>query len=214
MRSVHILLTFLVFPWSSGTLYSHEDDQILELGPGNFSEVVHQDIFAFVLFYMPWCDRCSNVAQEMSAVRRAFHADRDVIVFGKVNIEACTSLARTLRVTGFPTLYWFSRGTGGSDPRVYVGDRNAQSMTSFINHEAGTSVRFAKPTKTSAVVHLSTSTFETVVLNEQTHAMVLFYDPQNGKLELFESEYEAVARELLSLRGDVVVAKIDVTKAR
>ena len=175
-----------------------------------FQNVIHADISGMVLFTMPTCRRSDMARQEMKMVARSFRSMKDRVRFLEVNIQASRDLARELKVTGFPTMLWFLRGT--RSPDTYVGPREAASILAFVNERLDTRRRLvASSPSVSSVLKLHRQTFDTIVSNERVAVLVVFYNPNKARWAEVSSEVEMVASRYVGIE-DVTIAKADMTK--
>jgi len=137
----------------------------------------------------------------------AFKGEKDVVI-AKVDADAHKQIAGEFDVTGFPTLKFFSKGTPAkvSKGEVYNGGRTADDLVTFMNGKAGSRARIKKAA--TNVADLTSSNFDSVVVNSDNDVMVEFYAPWCGHCKRLAPDYEKVAT---AFAGDksIVVAKVD-----
>jgi len=111
-------------------------------------------------------------------------------------------------VKGFPTLKFFPKGTAaqGNKGQDYNGGRTAEDIITYINQQTGSRGRIKKAA--SNVVTLTTSSFDSVVLDSSKDVMVEFYAPWCGHCKKLAPDYEKVANAFVGDKN-VIVAKID-----
>jgi len=133
----------------------------------------------------------------------AFAKESDVVI-ADVDADAHKDLAGRFGVTGFPTLKYFKKGS--IEPEDYNGGREAADIVEFLNKQAGTRARIAKPA--SAVTVLSPDNFDSFVLDPTKDAFVEFYAPWCGHCKRLTPIWEKLAG---AFKGDsnVVVASVD-----
>merc|ERR1711916_282650 len=160
----------------------------------------------FVEFYAPWCGHCKRLTPEYEIVGDAFARTPEVVV-AKVDADAHRSLGSRFGVTGFPTLKFFSKGS--TEPTDYSGGRTAEDLVTYINDNSGTRAAIKKAPE--AVVALTPSDFDEVVMDESKFALVEFYAPWCGHCKNLAPVYEKVAAAFAN-EEHCVVAKVDADK--
>jgi len=179
---------------------------VVVLTPDNFDAVVDGSKNVFVEFYAPWCGHCKRLTPEYEIVGDAFARTPEVVV-AKVDADAHRSLGSRFGVTGFPTLKFFSKGS--TEPTDYSGGRTAEDLVTYINDNSGTRAAIKKAPE--AVVALTPSDFDEVVMDESKFALVEFYAPWCGHCKNLAPVYEKVAAAFAN-EEHCVVAKVDADK--
>ena len=111
------------------------DDSVIALGKDNFDEVMERDNDLMVEFYAPWCGHCKSLKPEYQQLSTMYE-DVDT-----VDIAACDATAYEdypkdkFKVEGFPTIYFCPAGDRDAC-EVYEGDRDAESMSIYIEGKA------------------------------------------------------------------------------
>lgn len=201
MRTVAVLSVALCL--FAGVLAS----DVTVLTPDNFDDVIGGSQPALVEFYAPWCGHCKALAPVYEELATTFKSDS--VVVANVDADANRELGSRFGVTGFPTLKWFPAGS--DTPEDYSGGRSVEDLVDFINSKTGLKRRVKKaPT---AVVTLTPSNFDDVVMDPSKNVLVEFYAPWCGHCKSLAPVYEEVAKTFES-ESDVVVASVDADKHR
>ncbi|KAM7481759.1 hypothetical protein LguiB_006342 [Lonicera macranthoides] len=179
---------------------------VVVLTQDNFEKEVGQDRAALVEFYAPWCGHCKKLAPEYEQLGATFKKAKSVLI-GKVDCDEHKSICSKYRVSGYPTIKWFPKGS--LKPREYEGARNAEALIAFVNMEGGTNVKLA--TIPSHLVVLSSDNFDNIVLDDTKDVLVEFYAPWCGHFKNLAPTYEKVATAF-SMEEDVVIANLDADK--
>ena len=81
--------------------------EVLHITKDNFDEIVlNGDKPVLLDFYADWCGPCKALAPVFAELA----AERNDVVFGKVNIDADIDLAKTFKVRSVPTLVLMEKG--------------------------------------------------------------------------------------------------------
>jgi protein disulfide-isomerase A6 len=131
-------------------------------------------------------------------------AKESSVVIADVDADAHKDLATRFGVSGFPTLKFFKKGS--TDPVDYNGGREASDIIDYINKEAGTRTRLAKPA--SAVTVLSPDSFDAVVLDSSKDVFVEFYAPWCGHCKRLTPIWEKLSG-VFKNEKDIVIANLD-----
>jgi len=127
-------------------------------------------------------------------------------VVAKVDADAHRDLGGRFGVKGFPTLKWFPASS--KSPEDYNGGRTADDIVEFINGKTGLNRHVKK--EPSAVTHLTSRDFDSVVMDPDVDAIVEFYAPWCGHCKSLKPTYERVARDFEG-ESKVVIAAVDAT---
>ena len=125
-----------------------------------------------LLVLLQWCGHCKQLAPEYDVVGSTFQAN-DGVVVAKVDADAHRDLGSRFGVSGFPTIKWFPASS--ESPEDYSGGRTASDIVNFINGKTGLSRRVKK--EPTAVVELTDSTFDAVVMDPEADVLVEFFAP-------------------------------------
>jgi len=109
---------------------------VVVLDPQNFDEVVldtTKDVL--VEFYAPWCGHCKKLAPDYEVVANAFSQEPNVVV-ANLDADKHKDLAQKYGVTGFPTLFFFSKDN--KEGVKYEGPRDIEAFVKYLNRAAGT----------------------------------------------------------------------------
>jgi len=175
----------------------------VNLTPENFDSIVDGSKNVFVKFFAPWCGHCKAMVPAYDETAEAFTRESDVVI-ADVDADAHKELATRFGVSGFPTLKFFKKGS--TDPVDYNGGREAAEIVDYINKEAGSKARIAKPA--SAVTVLSPSDFESIVKDKTKNVFVEFYAPWCGHCKRLTPIWEKLAG-IFKNEKDLVIANID-----
>lgn len=177
---------------------------VVDLTPENFDSVVDGSKHVFVEFFAPWCGHCKNLAPAYEEVGAAFEKESNVVI-AKVDADAHKDLGSRFGVTGFPTLKFFKKGAHTA-PVDYNGGRDASAIVEYVNKEAGSRARIAKPA--TAVAVLTPSNFDSIVLDSTKDVLVEFYAPWCGHCKKLAPTWEKLAA-VYKNEENVVVANVD-----
>jgi len=173
------------------------------LTPENFDSVVDGSKNVFVKFYAPWCGHCKHMIPAYEEVANAFAKESSVVI-ADVDADQHKDLGSRFGVSGFPTLKFFKKGS--TSPTDYSGAREANDIIEFINGQAGTRAKIAKPA--SAVTVLNPQNFDSIVLDKTKDVFVEFYAPWCGHCKKLIPTWEKLAG-VFKNEENVVIANLD-----
>nr|GMC86582.1 probable protein disulfide-isomerase A6 [Ipomoea batatas] len=87
----------------------------------------------------PWCGHCKKLAPEYEKLAGSFKKAKYVLI-GKVDCDEHKSLCSKYRVSGYPTIHWFPKGSL-EQKKKNEGARTAEAISEYVNKEAGTNVK-------------------------------------------------------------------------
>ncbi|KAL1953985.1 hypothetical protein VTO42DRAFT_1871 [Malbranchea cinnamomea] len=179
---------------------------VLDLIPDNFDKIVLKSGRpGLVEFYAPWCGHCKKLAPVYEELGQAFSHASDKLHISKVNADSERALAKRFGIQGFPTLKWFD---GKSDkPEEYNGERDLESLASFVTEKTGLKPRGLKKNGPSYVQMLNDSTFKETI-GADKDVFVAFTAPWCGHCKNLAPTWEKLA-ETYSREPNVVIAKVD-----
>nr|KMM71874.1 disulfide-isomerase A6 [Coccidioides posadasii RMSCC 3488] len=113
------------------------DSVVKMLTDQSFAKEVGGDKHVFVAFTAPWCGHCKTLAPTWEALTEDFMREPDVLI-AKVDAEAEQSkaTARDQKVTGYPTIKFFPKGS--KEGETYSGPRSEDALVNFVNEKCGT----------------------------------------------------------------------------
>jgi len=109
---------------------------VIVLNSNNFDSIVldsTKDVF--VEFYAPWCGHCKRLIPVWEKLSTVFKNDKDVVI-ANLDADSHKDLATKYGVSGFPTLFFFSKTDKVGDR--YAGGRELPELVTFVNQKAGT----------------------------------------------------------------------------
>ncbi|EEP80198.1 protein disulfide-isomerase tigA [Uncinocarpus reesii 1704] len=103
----------------------------------SFAKEVGGDRDVFVAFTAPWCGHCKTLAPIWETLTEDFIREPGVLI-AKVDAEAEQSkaTARDQKVTGYPTIKFFPKGS--KEGEIYSGARSEEAFVNFLNEKCGT----------------------------------------------------------------------------
>ena len=83
---------------------------------------------AIVDFYASWCGPCKKLSPIMEKMSEKY---KDKVCFYKIDVDESSDLANTLKITGIPTLIFFSDSS--SAPIIMQGFMSETELEYYIN---------------------------------------------------------------------------------
>ncbi|EEB08268.1 protein disulfide isomerase [Schizosaccharomyces japonicus yFS275] len=158
-----------------------------------------------VKFYASWCGHCKNLAPIYEELGDHFADDEDIII-ARVDADRHSKVGSKFDIRGYPTLKWFP--SGAEEPEQYTSGRDLESLVDFVSAKTGVKKPVQVVETPSVVVELDSTTFDSVVLDEEKDVLVEFYADWCSYCKRLRPIYEQVAVALANEPG-VVVAKIN-----
>jgi len=122
---------FLIFLLSFSLVSSDTPPSFIELTLHNFDSTVRTSPNTFVLFFAPWCAKCSTfIEEEYNTIVSSF--DSTQYTFGKVNIEEEQYLASLHSVNTFPSIKLYRQHTTGEG---YDGEFKADKIIYWLKRK-------------------------------------------------------------------------------
>ncbi|CAL4887352.1 unnamed protein product [Urochloa decumbens] len=114
-----------------------EEEAVLTLDAGNFSEVVAAHQFIVVEFYAPWCGHCKQLAPEYEKAASILSKHDPPIVLAKVDAsdKKNKDLSGKYDVQGFPTIKILR--SQGDSVQEYNGPRDADGIVEYLKKQVG-----------------------------------------------------------------------------
>lgn len=205
----------------------YQNTDVIELDSKQFkSQVLKGEELWMVEFYAPWCGHCKNLVPEYKKVASAV---KGVAKIGAVDgtSPGAEDLMKKYSVQGFPTLKFF--GANKRSPKDYEGQRTSDAMISEVVKQVGRMVKErtkgsgggstkssgssqrsgGSKRSTSAVVELTDTNFNALVMESQDMWLVEFFAPWCGHCKNLAPEWESAAKQL---KGSVQVGAVDATE--
>lgn len=208
------------------TAFYSSGDGVVDLTPSNFDkEVTNSDALWIVEFYAPWCGHCQQLTPEW---KKAAKALQGVVKVGAVNADEHKQLGGRFSIQGFPTIKIF--GLNKNQPEDYQGGRTADAIVNTAISKATSMVKDrlkgksgsggggggshssggggSKKSDPDAVIELTDSNFEDLVLNSEDFWLVEFFAPWCGHCKNLAPHWEQAATEL---KGKIKMGALDAT---
>ncbi|KAK3154352.1 hypothetical protein QOZ80_2BG0189420 [Eleusine coracana subsp. coracana] len=114
-----------------------EEEAVLTLDTGNFSEVVAKHQFIVVEFYAPWCGHCKQLAPEYEKAASILSKHDPPVVLAKVDAsdKKNKDLSEKYDVQGFPTIKILRKQ--GDNVQEYNGPRVADGIVEYLKKQVG-----------------------------------------------------------------------------
>lgn len=193
-------------------MYSPSDD-VVQLTPATFQErVIKSNEIWVVEFYAPWCGHCKALTPEY---KKAATALKGIVRVGAVDADEHKSLGGQYGVKGFPTIKIF--GSNKNKPEDFNGQRTAQGIVDGAMKAAQGVVNARMGGKQggsgggssgTAVVELTDSNFDKLVLNSDEMWLVEFFAPWCGHCKNLEPHWAEAAQKL---KGKMKLGALDAT---
>ncbi|CAH8441085.1 unnamed protein product [Dicrocoelium dendriticum] len=192
------------------SLYEPTDD-VVQLTPANFDQVLSSDSLWLVEFYATWCKHCQNLAPEW---KQAATQLKGVVHVAAVNAEEHQSLSARYGVKGFPTILVFGNNKK-SGPASYTGARRRPDIVKEALRLVTEMVQSRFPGGYSDdsrggtdVIQLTDDNFDETVLRSEDPWLVEFFAPWCGHCKNLKPHWERAATEL---KGIMKVGAVDAT---
>ena len=98
-----------------------------EVDEDNIQEILSSDKPCLIFFYAPWCGHCKTAMPEYQKVMKSAKGKAF-----KIDCDAHEDIARSNKITGFPTIRYYPKGLKNGNPREYEGDRTSEDILKFI----------------------------------------------------------------------------------
>ena len=191
MRSQILVIAALVALIASAFVFAHEaSDNVIDLTTKNFEEKLGEKEFGLVAFYAPWCGHCKRLAPEYSKLAEKFINNEKIGIY-RVNGDEESNLMTQFEIQGFPTVKLFKNGKLFRD---YDGERDAESLTTWLNKKTG-----------SVTVSVKTAD-ELAALKESNKVLIVGYFTSKDSANIAKLVQAADDKEL----EDFIVADVSV----
>jgi len=109
---------------------------VVDLSDSNFEQIaLSQSKAVMVEFYAPWCGHCKSLAPKYEKLANIFAGENNVVI-AKLDATEYPEISQRYEVTGYPTVKFFPFGS--TVPVSYEGPREVESMSEYLNSQAGT----------------------------------------------------------------------------
>lgn len=192
---------------------------LVELTEENFDKHISTG-YHFVKFYAPWCGHCQRLAPTWNDLARKL-ADNTAVSVAKIDCSVYRPICRDFNVKSYPSLLWID---DGKMIEKYSGDRNLESLYSFVQRMLGVEVSEEKQQTAETETVSQTkedNKLEVLELGKDNYneevikgiIFIKFYAPWCGHCQQLKPIWEKLAR---TVHGDdhlqrVRIAKIDCT---
>ncbi|XP_044765397.1 protein disulfide-isomerase A3 [Coccinella septempunctata] len=136
-----LLVKLFLFSFLCYTAFSKEED-VIDLGDGDFSSKLAEHETALVMFYAPWCGHCKRLKPEYAkAAEELVRNDPPITLFKVDCTEAGKETCNKNSVNGYPTLKIFRNGEFSQE---YNGPREASGIVKYMKAQVGPSSKELK----------------------------------------------------------------------
>lgn len=96
----------------------------------------------------------------------------DQVLLAKVNGDKQKALGERFKIRGYPTLYWFPKGS--TEQQNYDGGRDADGIVQFVEKKAGVRVPYKS---VFTVKDYSSADFDAFLNDKDSSGFVMFHAP-------------------------------------
>lgn len=183
----------------------------------------------FIKFYAPWCGHCKKLAPVIDDLSTAEALQGSDVTVAKVDCTTERSVCERFGVQSYPTLKVVKEGLYYD----YNGRRDVPAMAAFateghkkqfgekvltyqefVEQRKAAAAEQAENERKSAVVSLTTKSFEEQVLNSKEPWIIKFYAPWCGHCKRLAPTWNKLSRSLKEAGSSTQVAKVDCTVHR
>ena len=135
-----ILVLVLILPNIAFSESIAEENGVLILTQKNYFEAIHQHDYIMVELYAPWCNHCKIFESEYIKIGKRLKNENISAVIAKVDGTTEKDLALRLKISSFPTIFFYIKGIG----IPYEGSRNEEAVVTWIKRKMEPVCREAK----------------------------------------------------------------------
>ncbi|CDJ61059.1 hypothetical protein, conserved [Eimeria maxima] len=110
------------------------------------SQVLDSGKDVLLLVYAPWCGHCKKLEptyEEFAKLVAESKSANEALVVAKMDGSANRLPDEKYKVTGFPTVWFFKKGS--DTPIEFMGERTANGLASFVQQHSSVSGRLFSP---------------------------------------------------------------------
>ncbi|XP_066149547.1 protein disulfide-isomerase A5 [Euwallacea fornicatus] len=193
--------------------WSEEQSYVLHLTEENFKPVLKKKKHVLVMFYAPWCGHCKKAKPEFTQAAAEFR-DNPRVEFAAVDCTLQSSICSAFKVTGYPTLKYFSYYN--KEVKPYTGGRTKDDFVGYMSNPMQISNEHSSPSPERwsldpAVLQLDAKNFKTELQRNEV-VLVMFYAPWCAHCNRMKPDYISAAQELASEGFSNSLALVDCTE--
>lgn len=198
------------------------------LTEATFDHETSRDVW-FIKFYAPWCGHCKKLAPVIAQLAAAPALLDTNVHVATVDCTTERSVCERFHIGSYPTLKVVAQTTAYD----YTGRRDVPAMVTFattgyattVGEHVSSSAEFRaqrqaaaaeqqENERQSAVVALTTASFEAQVLGSAEPWLIKFYAPWCGHCKRLAPTWHKLSRTLSELKSTTHVATVDCTVHR
>ncbi|CAI5747416.1 unnamed protein product [Peronospora destructor] len=219
--------TFLALAAFAFTFHGTQADPVA-LTEATFDHETSRGVW-FIKFYAPWCGHCKKLAPLIDELSKTDSLSGTDVYVAKVDCTTEQSVCERFSVGSYPTLKVVADGKSYD----YNSRRDVPSMVAFategyrkefgkrvlsyaefVKQRNAAAIEQQENERKSAIVHLTTTSFEEQVLQSKEPWLIKFYAPWCGHCKRLAPTWNKLSRTLKENGSKTKVAKVDCTVHR